>query len=191
MGGTESLYGYRILEVSVGSPAEDSGLRPFLDFVISINGTTLAESEMTFQSIVQANSGFSVVLEVFGIIECENREIVVNPRPWEGEGVLGVSMRYEDAYEAINQVFHVTDVLTGTPAANAGLVAQDDYILGSLEYKLKDIESIELLSRLKNSVGLFVYNKNSQDVRKVVLELKEDQPIGMEIGVGELHKLTR
>lgn len=82
MGGSESKsdYGYRVIEVLEDSPADEAKLIPFLDFIVSINGTNLSESEMPFQEIIKRNVNCKVNLEVYNLVSDSMREITVTPK---------------------------------------------------------------------------------------------------------------
>ena len=57
----------------------------------------------------------------------------INPREPESEpqpSLLGLSMRMCEPEFAIDNVWHVLDVLEGSPAESAGLVPYGDWIIG-------------------------------------------------------------
>lgn len=47
-----------------------------------------------------------------------------------GPSLLGLSLKQCDPSEALGQVWHILDVLEGSPAESAGLVPHGDYVIG-------------------------------------------------------------
>jgi len=99
--------GVMISFVSVGSPAQKSGLQS-LDQVVSANGQTFTTISQ-FQEFVLKNSGKKLNLEVYNLLDRDSRFVVTTPRvdPPKGEGALGVlldevtTVRYETLPEKI------------------------------------------------------------------------------------------
>lgn len=54
-------------------------------------------------------------------------------RNWPGEGMLGVTIRFDSHKDAEEQMLHVLEVETNSPAELAGLVPFKDYLLGTAE----------------------------------------------------------
>lgn len=54
-----------------------------------------------------------------------------------GPSLLGLSLKRCDPSLALGQVWHVLDVLEGSPAESAGLVPHGDYVLGWSEGPLE------------------------------------------------------
>jgi hypothetical protein len=67
-------------------------------------------------------------------------------------------------------VWHIISVQSNSPAAQAGLIGESDYVLGA-ESVLQQAE--DLISLVQANVGkpikLFVYNVNYDNVREVTL----------------------
>ena len=64
----QSNFGYKVIEVREGSPAEKCGLEPFLDFVLYSPGIT-GERQLLFSEYLCENIGKSVVLRVYNLIQ--------------------------------------------------------------------------------------------------------------------------
>lgn len=188
MGSQESKGGYRVLEVLEGSPAHEAALQLFTDFIISVNGTVLQHSEMPFQEIIRRNSNCKITLEVFNIISKETREVKVTPKEWGGEGVLGVSLRFEELQEALDQIIHVTHVQPGSPAELSGIMPQEDYILGSFDFFMKDVDELLIFASCHEQVKLCLYSQKSKQARQVILK-GGGNSLGIEVGTGALHTL--
>ena len=187
MGGSESHHGYRLIDIQKDSPGEKAGLRLYLDFIVSINGTNLLESQIPLQDLIRLNENCTITLGVLGLDSMSIREITVAPSVWEGEGLLGVNLRYEDASEALQNILHITKVFPNTPASNAGIV-DGEYILGSKEAKIKDSSELREILMQNGEITLVVYNKDSKGVRWVLLE-SVDGSLGVEIATGVMHRI--
>lgn len=98
MGGKESKPGYRILEVADNSPASKADLIPFLDFIVKLNETPLMESQIPFHELLRNNVDCPVTLTIYNLLTDQERDVLITPQEnWGGTGVLGVTMRYENA----------------------------------------------------------------------------------------------
>ena len=97
--------------------------------------------------------------------------------------------------DAADSVLHVTDVHKGSPAEAAGLVAQDDYILGTTDSVFRDQEDLlaALTSHLEIALDMFVYNAKTDVVRHCVVVPSQKWggagTLGCELGHGYLHRL--
>lgn len=194
MGGSESKPGYRILEVLPGSPAHEANLQPFLDFIVAINGTQLMKSEMPFQDLIRANENCPITLTVYSILTRQERECAITPRKgWGGDEILGIAVRYEDAITAASRILHVTSVAVSSPSAEAGLIPNEDYILGATDYSIESSEEFSALSLYQSEMNIVVYNKSQKTVRHVILKpnLKwgGSGVLGCEIAEGYMHAL--
>lgn len=188
MGGQESKPGYRIMQIIENSPGFDKGFVEFLDFIVSINGTDILESSLPFQDLIKANLGCPVTLGVFSILDMEVREICVTPQVWDGDGLLGLHMRYEDAMQAANNIMRVTKVFPDSSASRAGLI-EGEYIVGCKEIKINDSEDISnAIAKLK-TITLAVFNKDDKNVHFLKLN-SEDGSIGIEVASGVMHRIV-
>lgn len=187
MGSTSTKPGYRVLQVTPGSPSDKAGLTPFLDFIVEMNGTPLAQSEMPFQELIQINKECNLKLGVYSLLTASTREITAEAKEdWGGQGLLGLVLRYEDAVAAADKVFHVTQVLADSPSYNAGLRA-GDYILGSMEYNLTSTDEIAALAEAKGNAKLVIYKATTKTVEEVVIQGSQ---LGCELAQGVLHSLA-
>jgi len=194
MGGSESKPGYRILEVLTKSPAYVAKLQPFLDFILAVNGTELMQSEMPFQDLIRANEGCPITLTVYSILTRQERECLIVPQKgWGGDEILGIAVRYEDANLAASRVLHVTGVSVNSPSSEAGLIPNEDYILGATDYSIENAEELATLALYQSELKLVVYNKASKEVRHVVLKPSlqwgGSGALGCEIAEGYMHTL--
>lgn len=188
MGGSESKPGYRIIEIMKDSPADDKGFLPYLDFITSFNGTNILESTLPFQELIKSNIDCPITLGIFSLKDMNAREVQITPQTWQGEGLLGLSLRYEDASEALHNIIHVTKVFPDSPASQAGLL-EGEYIIGSSEIKIKDVGDMQLYLETKKEINLAVFNKTDSSVHFLTLK-SSDGSIGMEVATGVMHRLN-
>jgi len=115
---------------------------------------------------------------------------------WGGAGLLGVTIKLDDYGGADERLVRVLEVQEHSPAAVAGLVPEQDFLLGTTACAL---ESADVLARvlhenLDRVVELYVYNSASDMVRVVGLLPtyswgNQDSLLGAEVGTGYLHRL--
>lgn len=184
MGASESLAGYRVIEVSENSPASEAGLKNYLDFIIAANGLKLVPNN-TFQNIICKSKGCRVFLRVFNVLTQAMRDVVVVPREdWGGDGLMGATIRWEDCI--VGDVLRIVSVVPGSKAEAAGLVPYKEYVMGTQEETVASIDRLAMLMRKSHSIVLFVYNSDTQNVRKVCLETSGDS-VGLEVAQGMFH----
>uniref|UniRef100_A0A8C3AHS5 Golgi reassembly stacking protein 1 n=1 Tax=Cyclopterus lumpus TaxID=8103 RepID=A0A8C3AHS5_CYCLU len=192
-GGTHS--GYHVHGVQDDSPALRSGLEPFFDFILSIGNTRLNKESDLLKDLLKANVEKAVKLEVYNSKSQRMRELEVIPsNMWGGQGLLGASVRFCSFEGANENVWHVLDVEANSPAALAGLIAHDDFIVGA-DQVLQDSE--DFFSLIEANEGkplkLLVYNTQTDQCREVVVTPNGawggEGSLGCGIGYGYLHRI--
>ncbi|KAM7369863.1 hypothetical protein PAMP_011153 [Pampus punctatissimus] len=192
-GGTNS--GYHVHGVQEDSPALRAGLEPFFDFILSIGNTRLNKESDLLKDLLKANMEKAVKLEVYNSKTQRVRELEVTPsNMWGGQGLLGASVRFCSFEGANENVWHVLDVETNSPAALAGLIAHNDFIVGA-DQVLQDSE--DFFSLIEANEGkplkLLVYNTQSDHCREVVVTPNGawggEGSLGCGIGYGYLHRI--
>ncbi|XP_022067200.2 Golgi reassembly-stacking protein 1-like [Acanthochromis polyacanthus] len=192
-GGTNS--GYHVHGVQEESPAQKAGLEPFFDFILSIGNTRLNKENDLLKDLLKANVEKAVKLEVYNTKTQRVRELEVTPsNMWGGQGLLGASVRFCSFEGASENVWHVLDVESNSPAALAGLNAHDDFIVGA-DQVLQDSE--DFFSLIEASEGkplkLLVYNTQTEQCREVVVTPNGawggEGSLGCGIGYGYLHRI--
>ncbi len=110
--------------------------------------------------------------------------------------MLGVTIKFDTYLDAEECLCHVLEVEPDSPADLAGLQAESDYLLGTAEvaYKDTDVLNDSLLSHLDQPLEIYVYSKESDEVRSVVLmptrQGREGKGVlGADIAHGILHVL--
>ncbi|XP_043961317.1 Golgi reassembly-stacking protein 1-like [Gambusia affinis] len=192
-GGNNS--GYHVHGVQENSPALKAGLEPFFDFILSIGNTRLNKESDLLRDLLKANVEKAVRLEVYNSKTQRVRELDVTPsNMWGGQGLLGASVRF-CSFEGVNEnVWHVLDVEENSPAALAGLIAHDDFIVGA-DQVLQDSE--DFFSLIEANEGkplkLLVYNTQTEQCREIVVTPNGawggEGSLGCGIGYGYLHRI--
>lgn len=115
---------------------------------------------------------------------------------WEGQGLLGVTIRMDDYSTAEDNLLRCLSIMPNSPAAQCGLVANTDYILGTTMESLDNEEVLEdiLYEHEGGVLELYVYNTETDVVRVVTLMPNRKwggSLLGAEVGRGYLHKLPQ
>jgi hypothetical protein len=102
---------------------------------------------------------------------------------------LGCTIRFETARKALESVWRILDITNESVAANAGLVPNVDYIVGSGVGLFH--ESDDFYDAVKNATEpLYVYNSKNDTFRYVYLAKQlADESIGCDVGVGYIHQI--
>jgi hypothetical protein len=107
--------------------------------------------------------------------------------------LLGASIRFENMELAADSVLHVAEVYPNSPAANAGLQATTDFILGSTDGPFIDLEDLSQQLQANTSLKIMVYSLHDDKVREVVVEPNESWGgkgrLGCDLADGALHKI--
>ncbi|KAJ3359494.1 hypothetical protein GGF32_009221 [Allomyces javanicus] len=191
--------GFHVLKVKEHSPASDAGLVAYFDFIVAINGQSLNEDHSIFAKTIKASVGQQVTFTVFSSKQNEYRDVVLTPHQFAEpkDGLIGCSIRQSDYNGAAAHVWHVVEVLPNSPAAHAGLVIDDDYIVGTPDVIFREQQELYALIAARANEGkpvrLFVYSAAHRAVRDVVLMPNANWGgqglIGAELGYGALHKI--
>lgn len=208
--GIETL-GYRVLGVQPGSPASQAGLVSFFDFIVGANQEMLLGSgeeldegdeydDVDFPKLLQDNVNGTITLLVWNIKAQEKRIVELSPRTdWGGAGLLGVTIKldnYGGADEHLIRVLEVDD--NESPAKLAGLIPNEDYLLGTTGTALSDTDVLASVLQLhiNKVVELYVYNSTTDLVRIVGLHPTFRwgdgySLFGAAVGQGYLHRLPK
>lgn len=193
----EEVSGIRVFSVTPGSPAAEAGLETFFDFIVEVNGTPLSDpaNRQAFAKRIQESEGGMAKMKVFNTRMQDTREIMVYPRKWSGTGLLGATVRHDAVDPGENHGIRVLDVFPNSPAAKAGLVPFQDFMLGTLERAFHDCDDLAevLLTNLGKQIQVHVYSITTEMVREVTLEPNNrwggEGCIGCGTGTGLLHRI--
>jgi len=190
------LLGYRVLGVQAHSPAAKGGLVSFFDFIVAANGIPLKTLDSTFIDLIKASEDKELPLEIYNWKNRTLREITLVPsKNWPGEGMLGVTIRFDTYKDAEEQMLHVLEVEANSPAELAGLQPFKDYLLGTAEKAFVDADVLyqELMEHIESPVEFYVYNTDTDEVRVVVImptdEWGGEGVLGANVAFGYLHVL--
>lgn len=188
--------GYRVLGVQPNSPASDVGLVSFFDFVVAVDGVELRELDSTFIDKIKASEDRPLPCVVYNLKSRQTRSVTITPtRNWGGQGMLGVTIRFDTYHKADEHLVRVLEVAPGSPAEIAGLRAGTDYLLGTAErvFGDSDVLNDECTLHLDKPVEFYVYNTETDEVRVVVLlptySWGGGGCLGAAVAHGYLHRL--
>ncbi|XP_070586031.1 Golgi reassembly-stacking protein 1 [Erythrolamprus reginae] len=191
-GGSE---GYHVHGIQENSPAQEAGLEPFFDFILTIGHTRLNKESDTLKDLLKANVEKAVKLEVYNIKTMKVREVEIIPsNMWGGQGLLGASVRFCSFQGANEHVWHVLDVEPASPAALAGLKPHSDYVIGSDQILHESEDFFSLIdSHEGKPLKLVVYNTETDSCREVFVTPNGawggEGSLGCGIGYGYLHRI--
>lgn len=204
-----TTLGYRVLGVQPNSPASKAGLVSFFDFLVGVNGQLLFDNgsnangdseyfeDLDFVAIIKDNVDTELELLVWNIKSKTQRFISLTPTTkWEGQGLLGVTIRMDDYSTAEDNLLRCLYVTPNSPAAQCGLIPNTDYLLGTTMESLDSEEVLEdiLYEHEGGVLELYVYNTETDVVRVVTLMPNRKwggSLLGAEVGRGYLHKLPQ
>uniref|UniRef100_A0A8H7XQW1 PDZ GRASP-type domain-containing protein n=1 Tax=Psilocybe cubensis TaxID=181762 RepID=A0A8H7XQW1_PSICU len=208
--------GLHVLRVTPSSPAFHSNIEPFFDFVVGFEGDSLSEENAIdaseLERIVESHENRTLNLLVWNSKSQLTRVVPITPsRVWSQQQInpnesqnseslsqpslLGLSMRLCQPETASDNVWHVLDVIEGSPAESAGLVPMGDWILGwsggvlTAENDFYDLVEAHIDKPLR----VYVYSYDFDTLREVVLIPNRhwggDGLLGCVFGFGLLHRI--
>lgn len=191
--------GFRVLRVHPGTPAEAADLEPFFDFITQIEEESLCSRDTSVQSVlkrIDAAEGRPIRLTVYNARHRMSREVYIQPaRASSSLVLLGVSLQFASFDEALTSPLRVLRVRAGSPAEKAGLKEGADYILGDDKGAYRGVSDLiaGAEEHLGSSLSLFVFDKEKESVRGVVLQPCDDWGgegcLGCDVGSGFLHRV--
>ncbi|KAF8527513.1 GRASP55/65 PDZ-like domain-containing protein, partial [Hysterangium stoloniferum] len=176
--------GLHILRVTPSSPASQTDLEPFFDFVVGLEGKPFTShiDASELERIVESHENIRLNLLVWSSKTQQTRLVTVTPsRIWSEQennalstsqpSLLGLSMRLCQPDLALDNVWHVLDVLEGSPAESAGLVPYGDWIVGwsgsALHSEGDFYDLVE--AHVDKPLRVYVYSYDFDTLREVVL----------------------
>lgn len=190
---------FHVIRVDANSPSGIAGLDPYFDYIVSVEDQTiLRETPNVVAQMSKLNIGNPITLKVYNSRFESYRQVSIVPSiTWGGEGLLGCSIRFCSYEEASSRVWHVLDIVSGSPADMSGLIDHRDYIIGTPHSLLVNNDDLtDLLEKMdKQHTKLIVYNIDMERCREVVVIPDKDWggtgSLGCHIGFGYLHKIPR
>ena len=143
-----------------------------MDYIVAADGVPVSSEEETFVSTIKRHAAAqsSMTMTVYNLLSGLQRDIIVQPSgAWGGEGLLGLVIRFDTMKQAEEHCVHILDVHANSPAHRAGLIAHEDYLLGTHDTVIKSYGDLEqLLAKFNgHSVTLVVFNTINRGVREV------------------------
>jgi C-terminal processing protease CtpA/Prc len=136
--GDEDHCGYRVLGVQAGSPAASAGLVSFFDFIVMANHIPLRRVDNTFVDLIREFEDRPLALQIYNSKSQTLRDVTLTPsKRWPGQGMLGVTIRFDFYDHAEEHLVRVLEVVPNSPAELAGLQPMTDYLLGTAETVFK------------------------------------------------------
>ena len=123
-----------------------------------------------FLDIIAEHAGKELELIVYNSKRDETRMSTIIPRNnWGGQGLLGITIRFDSFENANESVIHILTVKPGSPADVAGIKPDDDYVLGTAEMVFHDMEELALCfeANINSTIPLYVYSASTDAVRVV------------------------
>lgn len=193
--GNDVTYGFRVLRVQPNSPAAEAGVQPYTDFILEVNGTKVLDSSMSLLDMLQRNLGCPVTLTLWSLITQTNRDVkVLLSSTWGGPGVLGARLALQSISDRTLHVLRVTEVESGSPAAEAGLLPDEDFIISTAETLVTSADSLASLASSHQELTLAIYNKMQRCTREVTVRPRANWGgaglLGCQVAEGLLHQLS-
>lgn len=217
--------GYHVVRVAAGSPAHLAGIEPFFDFCVGIDGVALDPSKdvdgagdatgLGAWKSLEEREGTQVILNVWNSKRQQLRQVSLVPsRQWSSQpstssingtsseatsqpSLLGLSLRLCNPSQALSHVWHILEILEGSPAESAGLVPFGDFVIGwpggVLQAEGDFYELVE--AHTDRAFRLYVYNSDYDHTREVIIvpnrEWGGEGLLGCGVGYGLLHRIPK
>ncbi|OTF83452.1 Golgi reassembly-stacking protein-like protein, partial [Euroglyphus maynei] len=149
------------------------------------------------KDILKSHVDKSLRLLVFNSKYQNVRQVDIVPtNNWNGQGLLGVSIRFASFENANENVWHVLDVAPNSPADIAGLKSYRDYIIGADSFLQDNDDIFNLIQTYEGKpLKLFVYNVDTDSCREVTIVPNSNWGgsglLGCDIGYGYLHRIPQ
>jgi hypothetical protein len=194
-GNSKGASGFRVFRVVPGGPAHEAGLEIFFDYVVEVNGIVVDSETQSFAAMIKDEEGKRVKLTVYNCRTQALRDVFVIPRSWDGQGLLGLVVKFDLIENGENQGLRILEVHPNSPASKAGLIAFKDFIICSGDIIIRDGGDLAELvnSHIGDELSLTVYNTDTESIRDVkVTPLKDwggEGLLGFSTGSGVLHRI--
>ncbi|PWN53008.1 hypothetical protein IE53DRAFT_366716 [Violaceomyces palustris] len=215
--------GYHVVRVAAGSPAHLAGIEPFFDFCVGIDGVALDPSRdidghpstndrqssslsagLGAWKSLEEREGTQVILNVWSsktqqLRDSNSTGAVASSTAFDKSqpSLLGLSLRLCDPSHALTHVWHILEILEGSPAESAGLVPFGDFVIGWTGGVLKgEGDFYELVeAHADRALRLYVYNSDYDHTREVIIvpnrEWGGEGLLGCGVGYGLLHRIPK
>ncbi|SBT85685.1 golgi re-assembly stacking protein, putative [Plasmodium malariae] len=204
----EKKLRYLVIKVSENSPASECNIEIFFDYIVQADNLKLLDGfRYTYDNFVEKlrqNENKELLLLVYNCRYNEMKQVKIIPRKWKGNGLLGINLSYESS-NAMNEGVRVLEIFEGSPAFKSNLIEYSDYIIGQENNIFRNQDELtnyidtNYLNYIKEKktepfrLYFFVYNKDTEKIRKVQIEPNNSWGckglLGCNIGTGFIHKI--
>ena len=176
-----------------------------MDFIIAVKASS--DQEMIVPNkleellaILGKSEGKEIELQIFNLLSRKTRSVTLVPnKNWENaDSLLGVLIRYEDYTTAPDRVFRIVAVSPDSPAALAGFIPEEDFLLGSSQTLYNDLAELSTYLELTQgsaikSLEIVLYNAKAKTLRSTFITPRKNWGgpglLGCEFGMGYLNIL--
>lgn len=190
-----SSMGYQVLRVYPNGPGSQAGLKAYFDFIVAIGNTRFNRESGSLREILKASVDQKLKMTVYNTRTKLVRDVEIIPSvSWGGNGLLGVSIKHTSFDRADERVWHVVEVEPNSPAQQAGLKPDEDYVIGADSILQENDDLYNLIeAHDSKALKLFVYNAHSDNCREVICHPNSRWGgkgyMGCEFGHGLLHRI--
>lgn len=194
-GNSKGAGGFRVFRVVTGGPADQAGLELFFDYVVEVNGVVVESDKQSLALMIKDQEGKRVKLTVYNCRTQALRDVFVIPRSWDGQGLLGLVVKFDLVENGENQGLRVLEVQSNSPAMNAGLKPFKDFLIASGDILIRDGNDLSELvnSHIGEDLPLTVYNTDTESIREVRVIPQRgwggEGLLGFATGTGVLHRI--
>ena len=83
-----------VQDVYIGSPAQESDMKPFKDFILGTKEMTFTDLQ-SFAKYIQVNEGQQIELQVYNVDAEEIKVTKIMPKSnWGGQGLIGADISF-------------------------------------------------------------------------------------------------
>ncbi|EEB05977.1 GRASP protein [Schizosaccharomyces japonicus yFS275] len=185
--------GFRVVNVEVDGSAASAGIEPYYDFIIGANGYQLDGDQNKFKAIL-LQAVDNITLQVFSLKGQTTRSVTLDILLDENDK-LGMTLQWADITPALESVWHILDVIEGSPMDKANVVGYEDFIVGTPEGVMNGERALGDLieTHLNRPLRLYIYNWYRDSTRQVTIipnkQWGGNGAIGCGVGYGALHRL--
>ena len=187
---SNDLMGLRVTKIMEKSPAEETDLEPYVDFIVDVRERPAKFSlENDFYKLVIEHENKTLHFRVYNILTRSDREVAFKPRrDWEGaDFLLGFKVRHESATKAQENIYRITGLKN--PKLFDRIAVNSEFFLAFAEFVFADLDELREKLALFRKCEVALYSLESNSVRTLELDCGHGQGLGFEIASGYLHDL--
>jgi len=124
----------------------------------------------SLDSYLNQNINKPIELSIYNVYSRSVRIVKLTPKTnWGGNGALGASISIERVDNAHERVYLVLSMYVGSPMHSAGLISNDDYIIGTPEKTFESLEELQnyIKENENKEITFMVFSKSKELIRQV------------------------